>query len=141
MSKAIDFIRDFLDYVEKVGIYDEFDNTTQKMVTSKGVYDLIQQARSCMPEKLKPAQAARAMRDLSESERDRLIGQSENDSVVDLRKEFQAKMSRNGGAQGVLRQLVEALDHGDQDAIRDAVADAVALQKGPENVVPPPRVD
>jgi hypothetical protein len=136
LSKPIDFVRDFLNYVEKVGIFDEFDKESQKMITSAGVQSLIQEARSCLPEKLKPVQAANRMRDLNEAERDALIQSSEKERVIDMRKEFQKKMSENGGAMGIVERLVETVENSDMGDITEILQDAKALIKGPENVEP-----
>ena len=130
----LDFVRDFLAYVEKVGIYDQFDADTQKMVTSPGVQKLIKDAATYLPEKLKPAEAAHRMRDLTVAERNRMIEQADAGRVLDLRKQFQEKMRRNGGAQGIVRRIAEATRTDNKIALLEALADARALEHGPENV-------
>lgn len=133
MSKTMDFIRDFLKYVETVGIYDEYDKEAQKMVTSKGVLNLVERAQACLPEKLTNLQAANKMRDLSEEERARLIQESEDGRVIDMRKHFQQKMSQNGGAYGLVERFVAALETSHED-LPKVILDAQALIRGPENV-------
>lgn len=134
MSNPIDFVRDFIRYVDSHGIYDEFDRDTQKMVTSVGVQSLIKDAHNCLPEKLKPREAAARMRDLSEAERDKLLEDADKERVVDMRKHFQKKMSENGGAQGIIQRLVNALETNDGQSAASALTDARALVFGPENV-------
>lgn len=134
MSRPIDFIRDFIRYIENEGIYDEFDPETQRMRTSAGVEALIKEAYSYMPEKLKAGEAMARMRDLTDAQRNKLIEDAEADRVIDLRKEFQLKMSRNGGAQGIVERLVNVLDSGSPQDINNILADAQAFVKGPENV-------
>lgn len=132
--QPIDFVRDFLNFVEKHGIFDEFDKDSQKMVTSVGIKALIEEAQSCLPEKLKPKQAAERMRDLNDDEREKLIKDSDAQKVIDMRKVFQDKMSKNKGAQGLIEKLVKAHEANDNDAFGQALLDAMSLVKGPENV-------
>lgn len=135
LSQQMDFIRDFLNYVNHVGIFDEFDKEQQKMITSPGVQSLIKQAEACLPEKLKPRQAANAMRDLTDSEREKLIADAEEGRIIDMRKAFQLKMSKNGGAMGIVERIVAAAE-GDEN-IAEVLQDARALVHGPENVIQP----
>lgn len=134
MSNPVDFIRDFLKHVKKVGIYDEFDKDSQKMVTSKEITALIKQAEACLPEKIGNMEAANRMRNLTIAERDKLIADADAERIVDMRKEFQKKMSINGGAQGLLAKLVEADAAGDDEAVADIIEDAIALMKEAENI-------
>lgn len=134
MANPLDFVRDFLAYIEKVGIYDQFDAETQKMTTSPGVQKLIKDAHTYLPEKLKPLEAATRMRDLTDAERDQMIKTADADRVVDLRKKFQRKMSLNGGALGIVERITHAVDVNDTDELAKAFLDAKALVDGPENV-------
>lgn len=136
MSNPIDFIRDFLIYVNKEGIYDKFDKDTQKMVTSPGVEALIKEAESYLPKKLKGRAAANLMRDLNEDEREVLIQSAEEGRIIDLRRQFQEKMSVNRGAQGIVERLVTAFDKNDTSQLSELIFDAQALVKGVENVEP-----
>lgn len=108
----MDFIRDFLKYVDKVGIFDEYDKDTNKMKTSSGVEALIKQARQLMPEELSGREAGLRMTELSEAHRDALI-KAAGPRVVDLRTEFAKKMAMNGGAHKLLTDIVEAVHCGD----------------------------
>lgn len=137
LTRPVDFVRDFLNYVEKVGIFDEFDRDTQKMVTSSGVQSLIKEAQTCLPEKLKPRQAAQRMRDLNDAEREQLIKEAEDGRILDMRKTFQDKMSKNGGAQGIIARLVDALEGEENPNLEEIILDAKALVKGPEHVIRP----
>ena len=103
----LDFIRDFLKYVEKVVIYDEYDKETNKMKTSVGVLNLIKQAKESMPEELSGGEAAALMKDLSDDHRDSLI-KSAGDRVYDARTQFARKMASNAGARGLLEQIVKS---------------------------------
>lgn len=132
-NRPMDFIRDFLNYVNKEGIYDKFDKDTQQMVTSPGVEALIKEAQSYLPKKLGKGEAAKLMRNLSDEEREKLIAAAEDDRVIDLRKTFQRKMSENGGAQGIVTQLVEALESGDNSLVGEAIENAQNLVKGLKN--------
>lgn len=134
LSNPMNFIRDFLNYIEKEGIYDKFDPDTQKMITSPGVEALIKEAETYLPKKLKPLEAANLMRDLTEDERTRLIEADEQNRIVDMRKHFQLKMSKNKGAQGLIEKLVQAVDTGDNSQAAQIIEDARALVHGPENV-------
>jgi hypothetical protein len=131
-SSPMDFIRDFLNYVNKEGIYDKFDKESQQMVTSPGVEALIKAAEACLPKKLGKGEAARLMRDLSEEERDMLIKNSEEERVIDLRETFRKKIALNGGAQGIVKRLVEAIETGDPLEMRDILLDAKGLVDGAE---------
>jgi hypothetical protein len=137
LSQQMDFIRDFLNYIEHVGIYDEYDKEANKMVTSPGVLSLIKQAEACLPEKLKPGQACARMRDLSPDLRDKLIAEAEQDKVIDMRREFQLKMSKNGGALGIVEQLVAAYEGSRSEDFSRVIENARALVHGPENVIQP----
>lgn len=134
MSNSLDFIRYFLAYVENVGIYDEFDKDTQKMVTSNGVESLIKEAQSYLPEKLKPLAAANRMRNLSDAHRDTLIAIAEADKIIDMRQAFQKKMSINGGAQSIVKHILDAIDAQDEESFKEALQDAKALVDGPETI-------
>jgi hypothetical protein len=133
-NNPMNFIRDFLNYVDKEGIYDQFDKDTQKMVTSAGVEALIKEAKSYLPEKLKPLEAAKRMRDLNEDERDQLIKDADEARIIDLRKRFQKKMSINQGAQGIVARLVEAVKAQDNVKLGEVLLDAKSLVDGPENL-------
>lgn len=134
-SNPMDFVRDFLNYVDKEGIYDYFDRDSQKMTTSPGVLALIKDARSYLPPKLKGGQAAVLMKDLPEELRDKLIEKSDRERVLDLRTAFARKQAENGGARGVLERLVTSVHEGfDQEEFEEILRDAKGLVAGPESV-------
>jgi len=130
----MNFIRDFLNYVEKVGIFDEYDRDTNKMKTSAGVEALIKEARSYLPPKLKGIEAAAKMRDLDPDMRDQLIQQDEEKRIIDMRTEFARRQAENGGAQGLLKRLVDAVERGDTIAVKEVHKDALGIVKGGEHV-------
>lgn len=105
------FIHAFLEHVNTIGIFDEFDPEENMMRTSEDVQDLIAMAYACLPDKVE--NSAKAMRELTDVERDAYIGEDIENVIIDMRDEFATKMAENGGAAGVLRQLVEAQARGD----------------------------
>ncbi len=126
-NNPLNFIRDFLAYVNKVGIYDEFDKDAQKMVTSQGVEALIKEAQRYMPDTLKPMAASLRMRDLTDDERDRAIADSEAGRIIDMRQEFQRRMAKNKGAVGLLEKLIEASETGNYEGLEVIMEDAKTL--------------
>lgn len=114
---AMRFVYMFLDFVENHGIFDEFDAEENRMVTSQGVKNLIEIAKHIVPERLANDEAAEAMRDLTEDERDFLIGEDEEGIVLDMRDAFAEKMAENGGARGLIRQIADAQRRGDANEV------------------------
>lgn len=90
----------------------EFDKQKNKMVNSDQLISIMSDVEKLIPAKMEPRQAADAMRRMEEQERDAAIKAAE-DKVIDMRKQFQIKMSENGGALGLTRKLVEAIENGD----------------------------
>lgn len=90
----------------------EFDKKKNKMVNSDKLEAIMSEVVKVIPEKKEPRQAATAMRELSEKERDEAI-EASDDRVIDMRKLFQQKMSENGGALGLTRKLIKALEEDD----------------------------
>jgi hypothetical protein len=109
------FVYMFLDFVENHGIFDEFDPEQNCMVTSEGMEELISIAEEIAPERVSNEEAAVRMRELTPVERDILINEDEEGVIVDLRDHFAEKMAENGGARGLLAQLVEAQEQGDSN--------------------------
>lgn len=107
----------FVEFFENHGIFDEFDAEQNRMVSSKGVRSLYEIAKELLPERLANDEAAEKMRDLSDDEREFLIGSDEEGVVVDMRDYFAEEMSRNGGARGLLHQLAEAHAAGDAQTV------------------------
>lgn len=112
-DKSMEFIASFIKYFDKEGIYDSYDKDSNTMVTSPGVQKLIEEARLFFPD-MKNGRSAKAMRELTEEERDRaVVG---NDKIVDCRKLFARKIAANNGRRGLLTQVLEAAEA--QDMVR-----------------------
>jgi hypothetical protein len=90
----------------------EFDKQKNRMVNSAKLIEIMEAVKEVIPEKLDPKQAAEAMRRLEEKDREEAIKAAEN-VVIDMRKQFQLKMSENGGALGLTKKLVKALEEDD----------------------------
>lgn len=110
---AMRFVYAFLDYVEENGIFDEFDPDENVMVTSDEMQDLINMAMAIVPDRVTNEEAATMMRQLTLAERDALISEDDEDVVIDMRDEFAEKIALNGGARGILHELVQAQSRGD----------------------------
>ena len=133
-NDPMDFVVRFLRYYESEGIKDEFDKDTNKMVTSAGVKGLVKMAEEIAPPKLKGGKAAEAMRELSEEKREEAI--KDNPKVIDLRAQFSRKIAGNGGARGMLTELIDAIEHGNIADKMEILMDAkkfVEAERG-ENV-------
>lgn len=89
----------------------EFDKKSNKMINSKKLDDLMLEVKKHIPEELTPLEAAGKMRQLKEAQVTEAVNSS--DSVIDLRKQFQRKMSANGGALGLAKKLVKATEDND----------------------------
>jgi len=109
----------FVEFFENHGIFDEFDPEQNRMVTSKGVKNLYEIAKELLPERLPNDEAAQKMRDLSDDEREFLIGNDEDGVVVDMRDYFAEEMAANGGARGLLHQIATAYEQGDTEFLDD----------------------
>lgn len=107
------FVYEFLDYVDTVGIYDYFDEEENCMRTSEDVEELIEMARACAPERISNEEAAEKMRNLTDAERDAFIEADQENVIIDLRSDFSKRIAENGGARGILEQLVAAQERGD----------------------------
>lgn len=117
---AMDFVAEFVKYFDDKGIADKYEAVGNKMVTSEGVYALVQKARAMLPARLAGGEAARTMRSLDPEVRDDAISASER--VVDARHIFSKKVAENGGARGLIANLVEAYHNGDTGAFGQTVA-------------------
>lgn len=105
----------------------EFNSKRNKMVNSKKLKSLMAEVEEVIPvANLEPGEAARAMRDLKD--RDAAI-EAAGSKAVDMRKEFQLKMSQNGGALGLSKQLVEAVNAGDTSRAAEILMDMEELVK------------
>ena len=104
----------------------EFNSKRNKMVNSDKLKALMAQIEEVIPASMEPLTAAKAMRELED--RDAAIEAAE-DKVVDMRKEFQLKMSQNGGALGLAKQLVEAMNDSDTGRATDILFDMEELVK------------
>jgi len=90
----------------------EYNKTHNRMVNSEQVDMIMAEVEELIPEKLEPLKAAEAMRKMEEKARNLAIKESE-DKVIDMRQHFQIKMSENGGALGLTKQLIKALEDDD----------------------------
>jgi citrate lyase alpha subunit len=90
----------------------EYNRTHNRMVNSEQVDMIMAEVEELIPEKLEPLKAAEAMRKMEENARNLAIKESE-DKVIDMRQHFQIKMSENGGALGLTKQLIKALEDDD----------------------------
>jgi hypothetical protein len=97
-----------------MGIFDEFDPEKNAMITSDDMLNLIAMAEAIIPERVSNDEAAVLMRNLTDDERDFLIGE-DKEHVVDARNLFAEKVAMNRGAVGILQQLVEAQERGDTE--------------------------
>ena len=111
------FVYLFVEFFENHGIFDEFDAEANRMVSSEGVKNLYNIAKELLPERLANDEAAERMRDLSQDERDFLVGNDDEDVVIDMRDYFAEEMSRNGGARGLLASIVEAKQADDWERV------------------------
>lgn len=124
------FIYEFIRFYDEEGIYDEYDPEDNEMVTSEEVQALYEYAKTFVPEPIDGAEAAKRSRELTDVERDAFI--AENPTVViDLRAEFAKKMAANGGARGLLEQMVEARERGDLVEIKRLMDEASDFVRGP----------
>lgn len=96
-SESEKFVTEFLDYVYKYDIQDEFNKRTQKMERSAGVTKLISHAESIFPARSKGGR--QKIENIEE-----VIAEAKN--VVDRRDVFARKIQQNGAARGLLEKLV-----------------------------------
>lgn len=103
----------------------EFNSKRNKMVNSNKLKAVMLEVEKVIPvSSMEPLSAAKAMRELED--RDEAIEASGN-KVADMRKEFQLKMSQNGGALGLTKQLVGAIESGDFTKVALVTADMMEL--------------
>lgn len=102
----------------------EFDKRTNKMVNSAELQSLMAEVKTYLPEELSGGQAAKAMRELES--RDEAIEKA-GAKVIDMRKEFLKRMSANGGALGLTKQLVHAIESGDTEAAMNITVNMIDL--------------
>lgn len=120
-SNAEKFVSNFLDYIYKYDIHDEFDKRTQKMVRSAGVQALVKEAEAVFP---KRADDGKAETDkLTVDELESAIDASNN--VIDRRDVFSRKIQKNGAARGLLERVLA----GDKDAV-DMARELIAADNG-----------
>ena len=103
----------------------EFNSKRNKMVNSNKLKAVMLEVEKVIPvSSMEPISAAKAMRELED--RDEAIEAAGN-KVADMRKEFQLKMSQNGGALGLTKQLVGAIESGDFTKVALVTADMMEL--------------
>ena len=104
----------------------EFDKKTNKMSNSAKLDNIMSEVKQLLPEELTGLQAAKAMKELKPEIRDSAIDSSKN-KVIDMRKEFLKRMSENGGALGLTKQLVAAIETGDIEAAMNITVNMMDL--------------
>ena len=112
MKTPIELLIELHNMFEDGELASEFDKRKNKMVNSDKLEAIMADVLKVIPPKMEPRQAATAMRDLEAEARDEAIKASE-DKVIDMRKQFLIKMSENGGALGLTKKLVKALEEDD----------------------------
>lgn len=114
----------------------EFDKATNTMKNSASLDTVMKEVAKLIPDKLEPLAAAKAMRAMEVEERVKAIRENEA-KVIDKRSLFIQKMSENGGALGLTKQLVQALASEDKDKALEvtvAMAELVQYSDLPEKV-------
>lgn len=112
-----------------------FDRQQNVMVNDDEVRAWVERARKIVPApKLEGDEAAKRMRNLDN--RDQAIADNE-ESVVDLRKRFARQMAENGGAQGLINQLLDARDGRDEDGFFNTIDKMRKLRHAVETGTPP----
>lgn len=107
------FVVEFIRYVDKYDINDEYNKKTNKMERSPGVQSLIDQARKVFPEQVDDGKTETDK--LSVVQVDEAIANSPN--VIDTRDMFSRKIQENGG----VRRLLEEVLNGSEEARLQAV--------------------
>lgn len=126
MKTPIELLIELHNMYEDGELAAEFDNKRNKMVNSDKLKSIMSDVESIIPAKMEPRQAAEAMRSLAD--RDEAIAAAE-DKVIDMRKLFQAKMSENGGALGLTKQLVDAINSNENGRAAQILMDMEELVK------------
>jgi hypothetical protein len=108
------FVSDFLDYIYKADIKDDYNKRTQTMERSPGVEALIKQAEAVFPARVKDGQKANAQ--LTDEQRETAMQATPN--IVDTREMFSRRVQKNGGTQKLLRDLYEGRP-GASDAVKE----------------------
>jgi len=130
-AKMLEIMISLMKMYDNGELDNEYDETSDEMIPSEELEDLMEMARELLPAQLEGNEAAERMRDLSEIERQEAI-MSSGRKVADLRREFQIKMSENGGARGLLEQLVSAKEANDTDAESEVIENILEFIHGPE---------
>jgi hypothetical protein len=108
----------------------EFDNRRNKMINSETLVLLMSEVKEHIPSRLEPKQAADARHEekLEDKEREEAIKAADT-KVIDMRKEFLLKMSENGGALGLTKKLMKAVEENDLVTIDLVTMDMQELVK------------
>ena len=120
MSIELELLSALYSMYKEGDLNNEFDKTKNRMIASSQLVALMKDVASVLPEELKPLEAAKRMRELPIEEVDKAIAESDG-KVVDMRKAFQRKMSLNGGALGLTKQLVDAQNSGDIEKAQEVM--------------------
>lgn len=86
----------------------EFDKDLNKMTNSSELDMLMSHLKDYLPEDIDGKEAQRRTEEMPHEIIEESITAS--DDVIDMRKAFQLKMSKNGGALGLVRSFVDALE-------------------------------
>ena len=106
----------------------QFDKRRDKMINSETLVSLMSEVKELIPSRLEPKQAADSMRKLEDKEREEAIKAADT-KVIDMRKEFLLKMSENGGALGLTKKLMKAVEENDLVTIGLVTMDMQELVK------------
>lgn len=128
MRTPIELLIELHNMFENGELAAEFDKRKNKMTNSEALVSLMADVKKVVPAKLEPKEAADAMRKLEEEEREEAIKAADT-RVIDMRKEFVLKMSENGGALGLTKKLMKALEENDLVTIGLVTMDMQELVK------------
>lgn len=128
MSVELEILSAIYTLYENGELNSEFDKTTNKMVPASTLVAIMQDVKSLLPEELEPEQAAEAMRALPEEDKNTAITSS--DKVIDMRKHFAEKMSRNNGARGLIKKFLVANEMGDTEEVIKTMQEFMAFEEG-----------
>ena len=128
MKTPIELLIELYNMYDAGELASEFDKKRNKMVNSAQLESIMREVEPFVPMKLEPVQAASTMRAMEQTERDEAIKASEG-KVIDMRKLFQMKMSENGGALGLTKQLIEAINTNETGRAAEILMDMEELVK------------
>lgn len=122
MRTHLELLISLYDLYSEGKLKSEFNKTKNKMEDSPELISIMEDVYGVIPEKKSPKEAAAAMRELSEVDRNEAIEASEG-KVVDLRSAFARKIAVNGGVQGLVKELLLAANANDQETLQKVLLD------------------